>query len=159
MHAWVARVIPWPLKVPAVGQIAAWVFRQEMAHDWYDAALPKARDRVPFREPARQSLASGGCFCLVGVVQDLLKERPESLAGVTAPCTMIWGGQDKSHRHTHVDALLGCVPHARIVRFDDAGHFPDLEQSARYAGLLLEHFASLNGTPAICDISSEPLPF
>lgn len=159
MHAWVARLIPWPLKVPAVGQIAAWVFRQKMAHDWYDAALPKARDRAPFREPARRSLASGGCFCLAGVVQGLLKERPESLAGVTVPCTMIWGGQDKSHRHTHADALLECVPHARIVRFDDAGHFPDLEQSARYAGLLLGHFASLNGMPVIGDISSEPVPF
>jgi pimeloyl-ACP methyl ester carboxylesterase len=159
MHAWVARVIPWPLKVPAVGQIAAWLFRQRAAHEWYDIALPKAADRVPFREPARLSLSAGGCFCLAGVVQGLLKERPESLAGVTMPCTMIWGGQDRSHRHTHADTLLECVPHARIVQFSDAGHFPDIEQPERYASLLLEHFASLHRTSAVRETPSVSVPF
>jgi pimeloyl-ACP methyl ester carboxylesterase len=149
MHAWVARVIPWPLKISVVGQVAAWFFRQKVAHDWYEIALPKARDRAWFREPARQSLSSGGCFCLAGVVQGLLKERPESLTGVTVPCTMIWGGQDKSHRHTHAESLLECVPQAHIVRFDDSGHFPDLEQPERYMALLLEHVASLDSDPLV----------
>jgi pimeloyl-ACP methyl ester carboxylesterase len=143
MHAWVERVIPWPLKVPVVGQIAAWFFRQRAAHSWYDVSLPKATNREPFRQPARQALSSGGCFCLAGVVQGLIKEQPESLEGVGVPCMMIWGDKDRSHRNTHAETLLECIPQAQIVRFEDAGHFPDLEQSERYVKLLLEHMASL----------------
>jgi pimeloyl-ACP methyl ester carboxylesterase len=30
------------------------------------------------------------------------------------------------------------VPHAEIVRFEDCGHFPDIEQPARYAAMLIE---------------------
>ncbi len=153
MHAWVERVIPLPLKVPVIGQIAAWLFRQKAVHGWYEASLPKATNRESFRQPARQALSSGGCFCLAGVVQGLLKEQAESLEGVTIPCTMLWGDKDRSHRHTRAESLLECVPQARIVRFEDAGHFPDLEQSERYVKLLREHMASLPDAPVNSDVS------
>jgi pimeloyl-ACP methyl ester carboxylesterase len=139
MHAWTDRVIPWPLRVPVVGQTVAWLSRYKAAHGWYDIALPKTTDREPFRQPARQALAGGGCFCLAGVVQGLSRESAASVKGVSIPCTMIWGGKDRSHRYTKAESLLECVPHAEIVHFDDCGHFPDLEAPERYAKLLLDH--------------------
>jgi pimeloyl-ACP methyl ester carboxylesterase len=139
MHAWTDRVIPWPLRVPLLGQTLAWLSRHKAAHGWYDIALPKTTDREPFRQPARQALAAGGCFCLAGVVQGLSRESAASMQGVSTPCTMIWGEKDRSHRYTKAESLLECVPHAEIVRFADCGHFPDLEQPERYAKLLLEH--------------------
>jgi pimeloyl-ACP methyl ester carboxylesterase len=139
MHAWTNRVIPWPLRVPVVGQTVAWLSRHKAAHGWYDVALPKTTDREPFRQPARQALAAGGCFCLAGVVQGLSRESAASIQGVSTPCTMIWGDKDRSHRYTKVESLLECVPHAEIVHFDDCGHFPDLEAPERYAKLLLDH--------------------
>lgn len=35
MHAWTRRVIPWPLRIPVVGQVSAWLFRRKAAHGWY----------------------------------------------------------------------------------------------------------------------------
>jgi pimeloyl-ACP methyl ester carboxylesterase len=141
MHAWVDHIIPSTLKIPAIGQVACWLLRRKAAHGWYDTALPRNMDREPFRRPAMTALESGGCFCLAGIVQGLMQESAESLIGVTAPCTMIWGAKDHSHRHTNAASLLDCIPHASIVRFDDCGHFPDLEQPQRYASQLLQHIA------------------
>lgn len=141
MHAWVDHVIPSTLKVPAIGQVAGWLLRRKAAHAWYDTALPRNTDRERFRRPALAALDSGGCFCLAGVVQGLMKESVDSLTGVTAPCTMIWGAKDYSHRHTDAASLLDCVPHATIVRFEECGHFPHLEQPERYASQLLQQVA------------------
>lgn len=138
MHAWTERVIPWPLRVPVVGQIAAWLFRRKLAHGWYRVALPRTTEPKPFQNIALDALGGGACFCLAGVVQGLIREDASSLNGVATPCTMIWGDRDHSHRHTDPKSLLGCVPHAEIVRFQDCGHFPDIERPERYAAMLLE---------------------
>lgn len=137
MHNWVQRIIPWPLRIPVLGQICAWLFRRKAAHSWYRIALARNTSPEPFRAKAHAALASGGCFCLAGVVQGLSRADQASLAGVTTPCTIIWGTQDRSHRQTDPESLLELVPHAELVVFDDSGHFPDLEQPERFAALLL----------------------
>ncbi len=144
MHAWADRVIPWPIRVPVIGQTVAWLARHKAAHAWYDIALPKTTDREPYRRAAHDALSSGGCFCLAGVVQGLARESPAALDDIAAPCTMIWGAKDRSHRHTRAESLLDCVPKAEIIRFEDCGHFPDLEQSERYAAGLLRHIEKLS---------------
>jgi pimeloyl-ACP methyl ester carboxylesterase len=141
MHAWVERIIPKPLKVPVLGQLLAWLFRRKTALPWYRAALPRTTDAAPFQDKARYALACGSCFCLAGVVQGLLGEAPDSLRDVSTPCTVIWGAMDRSHKPTKPQSLLDCMPHARIVHFDDCGHFPDIEQPERYAALLLRVIA------------------
>ncbi len=143
MHAWARRMIPWPLRVPVLGQLLAWTLRKKMARGWYHTALPKNTDKAPYRKLADDALTSGSCFCLAGVVQGLSRESAASLAGVQAPCTMLWGSLDKSHRQTAPESLLDCVPHAEIIRFDECGHFPDLEQPQRYAQLLRAHLGKL----------------
>jgi pimeloyl-ACP methyl ester carboxylesterase len=138
MHAWTDRVIPRPLRVPMVGQIAAWMFRRKAAGRWYDMALPRTTDPQIFRSRALAALSDGACFCLAGVVQGLAREDMAALSGVTVPCTMIWGEQDRSHRGTDPHSLYDCVPQADIVTFPDCGHFPDIEQPERFATLLIE---------------------
>ncbi|MFC4763132.1 alpha/beta fold hydrolase [Dyella koreensis] len=142
MHAWTARVIPKPLRMPVVGQVAAWIFRNKAASSWYGAALPRTTDPQPLRMKALDALESGACFCLAGVVQGLAKEQMASLCGVTTPCTMIWGEQDRSHRQTDPCSLHACVPHAEIVRFADCGHFPDIEQPERFADVLMSRMTN-----------------
>ena len=73
------------------------------------------------------------------VVQGLLREDASALQVAHTPCTMVWGGLDRSHCATDARSVLDCVPHAQIVHFGDCGHFPDLEQPKRYATLLREH--------------------
>jgi pimeloyl-ACP methyl ester carboxylesterase len=137
MHAWTRRVIPWPIRVPVVGQIIAWLSRKKAAHGWYKIALPRKTSPSLFQQKAGDALSGGACFCLAGVVQCLARESIDSLRGVTTPCTMIWGTLDHSHKHTDPLSLHALVPHAEIVRFEDCGHFPDIEQAARYAGILV----------------------
>ena len=141
MHAWTARVVPKPLRWPVPGQLIGWLARRKAAASWYRIALPAGTDRKPFYLVANHALRCGGCFSLAGVVQGLLRESGVSLKNVQTPCTVIWGAQDRSHRHTQPDSLLGLLPHARFVRFDDCGHFPDLEQPERYANILMNAVA------------------
>jgi pimeloyl-ACP methyl ester carboxylesterase len=145
MHAWVDRTIPKPLRIPVLGQLAAWLFRHKAARSWYRIALPKTAqpNATPhaFALTAAHALGHGGCFCLASVVQGLGREMHDALQGVQTPCTLVWGALDRSHRHTSAQSLRSCVPHARIVQFDDCGHFPDIEQAERFAQLLLQTLA------------------
>ena len=100
MHAWTSRVIPWPLRIPVVGQIAAWLLRKKAAHGWYGMALPRTTAAKPFQDKALDALSNGACFCLASVVQGLGREQVASLCGVTTPCTMVWGAKDYSHKYT-----------------------------------------------------------
>jgi len=142
MHAWTNRVVPWPLRIPAVGQVLAWLFRRKAAQGWYRIALPRTTSPQPFQEKALDALSGGACFCLAGVVQGLARETTDSLNGVTTPCTLIWGARDHSHKCTEPKSLQELVPGAEIVRFEDCGHFPDIEQPERFAALLVETVAT-----------------
>ena len=150
MHAWALRTVPWPLRIPIIGQVAAWAFRRTTTNAWYAMALPRGTDRTFYRRHAHQALARGACFCLAGVVQGLLREAVSAVKVAHTPCTMAWGSLDRSHRLTNAQSLLACVPHADIIHFDDCGHFPDLEQPERYAKLLSEHMFrhAIRGTRA-----------
>jgi pimeloyl-ACP methyl ester carboxylesterase len=129
------------LRVPVVGQVAAWLTRKKAARGWYRIALPATTDPQPFRATALHALNGGACFCLAGVVQGLARENVAALSGLTVPCTMVWGTQDRSHKHTQPASLHDCIPQAEIIEFNDCGHFPELESPERYAGILFSHVA------------------
>ncbi len=137
MHAWTSWVVPWPLRVPVLGQLTGWLFKRKAARSWYRIALPRSTDAAPYQEKTLNAFNGGACFCLAGVVQGLAREAPASLHGVTTPCTLVWGALDHSHKTTQALSLRDCAVNANIVQFDDCGHFPDIEQPARYAALLL----------------------
>lgn len=141
MHAWTERIVPRPLGIPVLGQLAGWALRRKAAGGWYKMALPKATDRRPWQHTALKALDDGACFCLAGVVQGLKRERVDALLAVSTPCTLIWGDKDYSHQPTDPRSLLTCAPGAEIVHFEDCGHFPDVEQPARYADILLAQVA------------------
>ncbi|MEO8151842.1 MAG: alpha/beta hydrolase [Rhizobacter sp.] len=141
MHAWANRVIPWPLRIPVLGQLLAWFFRHRAARDWYHIALPRTTKPKPFQEKALAALSGGACFCLAGVVQGLSGEQEASLVGTRTPLMMVWGAKDRSHRHTDPKSLHACAPQAEIVHFQDCGHFPDVEQPERFAEILMERMA------------------
>ncbi len=138
MHAWTDRIIPKVLRVPVLGQALSWLFRERAASSWYRIALPKTTDPEPMRAISRRAFRCGACFSLAGVVQGLVRESDAALVGVAVPCTVVWGGQDRSHRLTNADSLVSVVAQAKIVRFEDCGHFPDLEQVDRYVAVLTE---------------------
>ena len=141
MHAW-TRVVPRPVHIPVVGQIFSKLVRKRFATVWYPRALPKTTDSKPFLEKSLAALSAGSCFCLAGVVQGLRRENEDSFKNIKTPCTMVWGGQDRSHKRTDPNSLLALVPQAEIVTFDDCGHFPDIEQPERFASILFNRLTS-----------------
>jgi len=142
MQAWAYKMIPRPLRVPVAGQLITWLARRKLAQLWYRSALPASTDTGAFQETARRAFDAGGCFCLGGVVQGLLRETSLSTLS-DIPCTLIWGNLDRSHRTTPPASLQDCLPQANIVQFDDCGHFPDLEQPERYAREIIVHMEKL----------------
>lgn len=141
MLGWAERVIPAPLRVPVVGQTIAWLSRKALAERWYAMALPRTTEREPFRAIARDALAAGACFSLAGVVQGLKPESQSAIDNLSTPCTLLWGGSDRTHRGTDPDSLRDCAKDVQIERFDALGHFPDLEQPERFAERLLAQVA------------------
>ncbi len=141
MHAWKRRVIPWPLGIPGFGQAAMWFARKRSAQGWYSRALPRGADRRPFRETAHRAFDQGACWCLASITQGLARANVHVLRGVAVPCTLIWGTEDRSHRHTDPGSLRELVPQTEIRRFANCGHFPDLERPDRFAELLLARTA------------------
>jgi pimeloyl-ACP methyl ester carboxylesterase len=137
MHAWVNRIIPWPVKIPVIGQILTWLTRKKLAFRWYPSALPRTTDATAFQEKTSHAMACGSSFCLAGVVQGLIKEKPASLQNIDIACTVIWGCLDRSHKPTIPSSLLTAIPNAELIEFADCGHFPEIEQPERYAALLL----------------------
>jgi pimeloyl-ACP methyl ester carboxylesterase len=71
----------------------------------------------------------------------LAREDAAAVCGLTVPCTMVWGRQDRSHKHTEPSSLRACIPQAGIVEFDECGHFPELEAPDRYAEILFQKVA------------------
>lgn len=137
IRVWARRAIPWPVLIPVCGQIGTWLFRRKLARDWYHVALPRTTDASFYEKTAHDAFDHGACFCLAGVAQGLAGESADNLKGITAPCTIIWGTKDHSHKSTDPASLLEYAPKAELIRFEDTGHFPDLEQPKRYAEILL----------------------
>jgi len=142
MQAWAYRMIPRPLRVPVAGQLITWLARRKLAQLWYRSALPATTEAGALQETARRSFDAGGCFCLAGVVQGLLRETSLSTLP-DIPCTLVWGNLDRSHRATPPASLRNCLPQAQIVEFGDCGHFPDLEQPERYIREIIVHMEKL----------------
>lgn len=136
MQRWVKRVIPRPLLVPVVGQALVRSRVRKTASGWFDIAVPRGADPAPMKRVTDAALHDGACFCLAGVCQGLVASDASLVAGVTAPVVLAWGDADRSHRHTPPESLQSLVPHAELHRFEGCGHFPNLEQPARFAALL-----------------------
>lgn len=136
MHRWTERVVPKLIRAPVIGQTAMLVGKRKAALGWYNIALPKETAREPYKQVAAHALETGSCFCLAGVVQGLMKETVLQKMDARIPITLVWGSLDRSHKYTKAESLLDEMPHTHIQLFDDCGHFPDVEQPKRFAGLL-----------------------
>ena len=139
MRAWTERIVPAPIRVPVLGQLINFAQRRKVAAGWYRIALARREDRPHFQYTADRALADGGCYCFAGVVQGMQATAADDplLAPVPVPATLLWGGADRSHRPTDPEGLRAHLPQLTVQRFEQAGHFPDLEAPEAYAAVLL----------------------
>lgn len=136
MVKWTKKSIPKILRYPVVGQIANSFSEKKLARTWYKYALPQETDKSNFIDISIGMLNKGGCFCLSGLVQGLENESLSKLNVLEVPSTLIWGAKDFTHRKTNNKSILEHLPNCEIIEFKNCGHFPELEDTARYAKLL-----------------------
>lgn len=140
MRAWTERIVPAPIRVPVLGQLINFAQRRKVAEGWYRIALARREDRPHFHQTADRALADGGCYCFAGVVQGMQATADDDplLRPIAVPATLLWGTSDRSHRPTDPESLRAHLPAVTVQRFEQVGHFPDLEASEAYAAVLLK---------------------
>lgn len=115
------------LKAPFAGQLGFRLTREKAAVDWWArfAAGPDF-DVAALQDQARTLVRNHCCYALASITQKWFGGDAPDLR-VDTPATVIWGLADRSHAATDRASILTCVPHARIVEVERAGHFADLE--------------------------------
>jgi pimeloyl-ACP methyl ester carboxylesterase len=58
------------------------------------------------------------------------------------PLLLVWGGRDPVIPVAHAHSLHAQLPGSRLVVFDRAGHFPQVEEPGRFAGVVAEFVAT-----------------
>lgn len=138
---WIERIDPSRvMRRAGVGQLVSAAAPARLARAWYGAALPEGERFDHFYGPAEDVLRHGGCFCLGSLIQANSGPQPD-FGAVEQPALAVWGGSDGTHRHSDGRSILEHVPAARWLHFESAGHFPELEESERFAREL-ERFTS-----------------
>lgn len=116
---------------PVAGQLLVRALRQPLARSWYRAALPRQVDEKPYLDQALAAYASGADYSLASALQAIRRAEPPCGA-IPVPVLSVWGSADRTHRPSDPSGALSLAPRGRLVFFDGAGHFPDLEQPQRF---------------------------
>jgi pimeloyl-ACP methyl ester carboxylesterase len=136
--AWSKRIdIGGMIGTPVIGQVFLALNPSRVSDSWYDVALPKGRATKEFSEPARKVLSNGGIFCLASLTQTWFHLKNPSFC-VEQPTVVMWGGSDRTHRHSNPDSVLKYLKRGKVVAYPEAGHFPELEDPESLRNLLLD---------------------
>lgn len=121
---------------PVIGQILVRAFRERLADEWYQNALPRGVDRAPYLTRALAAYDHGADYCLASALQALRRDARPS-APVPVPVLSVWGDGDRTHRKSDPRGGIALAPRSRLVTLTGAGHFPDLERPDRFASEVL----------------------
>lgn len=139
MSKWTDRTVPSFLKIPYIGQMIMPFMELKFAESWYNYALPKNEDKTPYSSVAVKGIQDGGKFCLCSLVQGLSQEYNTDLTiDSSIPTTLIYGDKDFTHRPTNFESILEYNKNTDIIKFENCGHFPDLERPKAYLQILKE---------------------
>lgn len=119
---------------PFVGQALMAARPRAVARRWYEWALPRghsAATATAFTAPADDALRRGAVFCLASVTQAWFGTGHFSQPPLEQPAVVLWGGEDRTHRHSSPDSALVYVHDGQMILDPDAGHFPELEHPHR----------------------------
>jgi 3-oxoadipate enol-lactonase len=79
---------------------------------------------------------------VLGQLYAVWRHSTESrVSQIEVPTLLVRPGKDILVRPTQIDRLARRIPHARVLRFDDAGHGVTFQKAAMLNAALREHFA------------------
>jgi pimeloyl-ACP methyl ester carboxylesterase len=107
------------------------------------ATLADAEARAAFVLTARSVIDVGG---------QRVSATDRLYLAAALPLLLVWGGRDPVIPVAHGAALHEQVPGSRLVVFEGAGHFPQVEDPGRFAGVVGDFVATTTAaTPAVRD--------
>lgn len=128
------------LRAPLVGPAVGYVRAPEIARKWYEAALPTRESGAAFGRLAVESFDHGARFPLSQAFRALERAAPPPATDL--PTLAVWGARDRTHARSDPAGLRAHAPRAEVHVFEDAGHFPELEQPRRFADLVATWMAA-----------------
>ncbi len=139
MNNWSNRIVPSFLKQPILSQIIMPFVEKKFADKWYEYSLPRATDKKPYKTLALEAIDNGATYCLCSLTQGISKETDNKFDLEDAlPVTLIYGNEDFTHKKTNFDSIRDYHNKIDIIRFDNCGHFPHLENKKRFIQIVKE---------------------
>ncbi|HVF03962.1 MAG TPA: alpha/beta fold hydrolase [Frankiaceae bacterium] len=128
----------------AVGRVTSWLPTRpalaEVARGY--GSLVDTQARAAFVHTARSVMDVGG---------QRVDARDRLYLATALPTLVVWGGRDSFIPVSHAANFAERVPTARVEVFENAGHFPHVDEPARFAALLADFVATT--APARLDAS------
>lgn len=132
MRAWTERMdARGHLRRPWLGQLLVRLTAKRLTALWYRYAVGRETDPRPLTDTAIAVLERGGAYPLATMFQIWSREMADQ--PVDCPALALWGEQDRSHKGTDRESSRRHAPDATLCRFENCGHFPDLEDPVRFA--------------------------
>jgi len=128
---------------PVLGQLLLRAGKRRIAQHWFRAALGKAAEKQRFVDTAVGAFDAGSSWALASMVQAYFSGASPTFPTVQQKALIIWGSEDRTHRQSQPESALPYFREARLMRFDQAGHCPELEEPQRFAEALLSFSAEL----------------
>jgi 3-oxoadipate enol-lactonase len=96
---------------------------------------------------------------VLGQLHAVMRHSTESrLSRIQHPTLLVRPGLDILIRPSQTDRLAARIPHARVLRFDDAGHGVTFQKAAELNAALRAHFAARSERRAELDAPEELAP-
>ncbi|UFU04889.1 alpha/beta fold hydrolase [Ruania halotolerans] len=120
-----------------------------LAHPPLTAPI-RAAYRAPYRSPARRR-GIGDFVADIPIGEEhssspALTAIAEGVRGLRVPALLLWGPRDPIFSDRYLDDLAGRLPHARVHRFEGAGHL--VAEDAPWASAVLDWLPTPDASPA-----------
>ena len=134
---WYHRVDPeGRLGTPLLGQLLLAFGKRKVARGWYRIATPDAEIASRFDRLAQAGFDQGAAYVLATAFQKLASEPEPHFGELQQNALLLWGMKDRTHRQTDRRSTLVHLPNGSYLEFEEAGHFPELEQPGRFCDAL-----------------------
>ena len=127
-----------PLDVAAINARLRTASPAELV-DWLSGRAPEAATALSDAVKCDPRAVNGsiGSFAVNGLFKEF--------QAVSVPCLLVYGQDDPSIRVPPIDSTLGLGLHLHQINLADSGHFPMLDDSARFNRLLTDFLALESG--------------
>jgi pimeloyl-ACP methyl ester carboxylesterase len=129
---------------PVLGQLLVSATKRRVAERWFEKTLGPSTDSTAFSAIARAAFDAGSPWALASLVQAYFGDVEPTFPRVEQKALIVWGDADRSHHLSDPESALPHFRSAKVVRFEGAGHCPDLEQPVRFAHAVQEFSRTLS---------------